>query len=178
MKFKQFIGFAYRAIVVQTLTYFVAGLLASTLLDYAAKWGQEIMAIYMRPITHPLVMAGPLLQIGRGLVFALALIPFYEAIFKRKLGWLALWGLFLGFAILSPVSAAPGSIEGMIYTNLPFGYHFFGWPEVFAQTLAFCLLLYYWENHPEKKWLTWLLTICYVLIAALLIMGLLVTYGA
>ena len=173
MKLKKFIGFAYRAIVTQTLTYFVAGLLASTLLDYAAKWGQEIMTVYMRPINHPLVMAGPLFQVLRGLIFALALIPFHQVIFKQKRGWLWLWILFIGFAILSPVSAAPGSIEGMIYTNLPFAYHFFGYPEVLMQTLAFCLLLYYWENHPDKKWLNWLLTILFVLAVALPILGLL-----
>jgi hypothetical protein len=39
--------------------------------------------------------------------------------------------------------------------------------------LAFCLLLYYWENNPDKKWLTWLLTILFLIMLALPAMGLL-----
>jgi hypothetical protein len=41
------------------------------------------------------------------------------------------------------------------------------------QALFFSLLLYYWVNHPGKKWLTWLLIAVFVVILVLPALGLL-----
>jgi hypothetical protein len=69
----------------------------------------------------------------------------------RKFGWLYLWGIFLDLAILAPASAAHGSIEGFVYTNLPMSYHLIYLPEIILQTLAFSGLFVLWERHPVKK---------------------------
>ena len=53
-------------------------------------------------------MAGPLLQPLRGLIFAVALWPMRNALLSMERGWLAIWGLFVGFAILGTAAAAPG----------------------------------------------------------------------
>ncbi|MFI5184497.1 MAG: hypothetical protein ACHQNV_08865 [Vicinamibacteria bacterium] len=67
-------------------------------------------------------------------------------------GWLKLWGLLMGLAIFSTAGAAPGSVEGMIYTKIPVAHHLLGLPEVLLQTLAFSLLLHAWHRHPGRAW--------------------------
>ena len=46
------------------------------------------LAGYMRPTTDRWVMAGPLFQPIRGVVFALAFYPLRSVLFGRKNGWL------------------------------------------------------------------------------------------
>jgi hypothetical protein len=141
-----FAAFAGRSILVHTLTYLVFGLAARSLLDYDRLWGLPLMADLYRPLDSPWVLAGPLLQPLRGLVFAAGLWPLRDAIFGMERGWLVLWGLFLAFAILGTAAAAPGSIEGVIYTKLPGEVHWTGSPEVYGQTLAYSWLLFHWQR--------------------------------
>jgi hypothetical protein len=49
-----------------------------------------------------------------------------------------------------------------------------GLPETLLQTLLFSALLFYWVNHPEKKWLTWLLGIVFALVLLFPALGVLV----
>jgi hypothetical protein len=128
----------------------VAGLLASTLFDYATWWETEPMA-NMRPLDSPWVAGGPALQIVRGLIFGAVLFPF-RAVIVGAWGWLKLWGLLVGIGILSTYGPAPGSVEGMIYTTLPAPFHVYGAPEVYGQALAFSALLVGWHRHPHRAW--------------------------
>jgi hypothetical protein len=82
---------------------------------------------------------------------ALAIYPFRKVILDNKRGWILLWGLFVAFAILSPAGAAPSSIEGIVYSVLPFWFHLIGLPEILLQTLALSFLFYLWEQNPEEK---------------------------
>lgn len=59
--------------VCHTLTYFVMGLLAAYFLNYAAVLSAPNSG--MRPMTDPWVMAGPLLQPLRGILYALVFYP-------------------------------------------------------------------------------------------------------
>jgi hypothetical protein len=43
--------------------------------------------------------------------------------------------------------------------------------EVMTQALLLSVIVYYWVNHPEKKWLAWILGILYALAVAFSIMG-------
>ena len=96
------------------VTYFVAGILAYTVLDYATLFQSEGFSCLMRPLDSKWIAAGPALQVIRGLIFAVALYPFRSVFVADRLGWLKLWGLLLGLAIFSTAGAAPGSVEGMI----------------------------------------------------------------
>jgi hypothetical protein len=129
----------------------IAGILAMTLFDYAAWWDTRELS-HMRALDSPWVAAGPSLQLARGLVFALVLYPFRSRILCEPRGWLALWGLLVGVGILSTYAAAPGSIEGAIYTRLPLVFHAFGAPEVYLQSLAFSLCFVGWYRRPHKAW--------------------------
>ncbi len=48
-----------------------------------------------------------------------------------------------------------------------------GWLEVVPQALLLSALLCYWVNHPEKKWLNWLLGILFLIAMAMPVLGLL-----
>jgi hypothetical protein len=101
------------------VTYFAAGLLAFTLLDYKTAFQSEHFACWMRPTTSKWVALGPGLQWIRGLIFALVLYPFRREFLSGDHGWLKLWALLLGLGVLSTYGPAPGSVEGLLYTTIP-----------------------------------------------------------
>jgi len=162
-----------KTIVVHTVTYFVMGVLALVVFDYAALNAQPDMARLMRQTTDPLVMAGPLFQPIRGLVFALAIYPVRQVVFTRQQGWLVLWGILVALGIVSPFGPAPGSIEGLIYTVVPVRHQLRGLLEVVPQALLLALGVVYWVNHPAKRWFTWLMATAFAAVILLSIAGLL-----
>lgn len=167
-----------KMIVVHTVTYFVMGVFALLVFDYAALYAQPNMASLMRQTTEPLVMAGPLFQPLRGLVFALAIYPLRQIVFTRKQGWLVLWWILVALGIVSTFGPAPGSIEGLIYTIIPLRHQLIGFLEVVPQALLLALGVVYWVNHPEKRWLTWLLATAFTVVILLSIAGLLARSSA
>jgi O-antigen ligase len=98
-----------------------------------------------------------------------------DVVFPRKYGWLTMWLVLVIVGVISPFGAAPSSIEGVLYTVLPGWFHVAGFPEVFVQAGVLSFLTYYWVNHPEKKWLDWILGI---LLAIVVVMSLLGTLSA
>ncbi|MDH4208715.1 MAG: hypothetical protein OEV76_07560, partial [Anaerolineae bacterium] len=77
--------------------------------------------------------------------------------------------------ILSTFGPAPGSVEGMLYTVIPISQQLTAWLEVVPQALLLSLILFYWVNHPEKRWLTWLLVAVFIVLLLMPALGLLVT---
>lgn len=177
MKEPSFSSIALRATLVHTITYFVVGALSFTLLDYSARFADPAVAGMMRQTDHPLVAAGPLFQVLRGFLFGILFYALRDVIFPRKRGWLTLWLVLVIAGILSPFGAAPSSIEGMVYSVLPMWFHIMGLPEILLQSLLLAFLTHYWVNHPEKKWLTWLFGIAFVLIVLLALLGILSALG-
>jgi hypothetical protein len=171
----RFPALAVKTIVVHNITYFLMGLLASALLGYAESFASPWMACWMRQTDDPMVMAGPLFAPIRGLIFALAFYPLRETLFGRKNGWLIMWWLLVALGILSTFGPAPGSVEGMVYTIIPIAQQLTGWLEVVPQALLLSIILFYWVNHPEKRWLTWLLVAVFVVLLLMPALGLLVT---
>lgn len=172
-------GLTLKAIVAHTLTYFLVGLVASIVFNYQADFARPELRGYMRQIGDPVIALGPALQFLRGIVFALVFYPLREILFGRKNGWLVTWGLLVGLGILSTFGPAPGSVEGAIYTTLPIRDQFFsgGMLEILSQSFLFSVLLYYWVNHPEKRWLNWVLGILFALVFLMSAMGYLAAAG-
>lgn len=160
--------------IAHTLTYMVMGVLAAHFLNYAAIFGRPDSGF--RNITDPWVMAGPLFQPLRGLVFALVFYPLRGCLFGRKNGWLLMGWILIAIGILSTFGTAYGSIEGLIYTTMPIRLQLLGWLEVVPQALLLSALLCYWVNHP-KKWLNWLLGVIFLIAMAMPVLGLLVRKG-
>jgi hypothetical protein len=163
---------AAKTIVAHTVTYFFMGVLASTLLDYAAAFARPEMACWMRQFDDPWIMAGPLFQPIRGLIFALVFYPLRSVLFGRRNGWLLMWWMLVALGVLSTFGPAPGSVEGMLYTRLPILGQLKGWLEVVPQALLLSVWLYYWVIRPPKKWLNWTLGILFFLLMLMPVLGL------
>ena len=172
-------GLTLKAIVVHTITYFLVGLVASTVFNYASDFAQADMRTWMRQTDDPIVALGPALQFLRGILFALAFYPLREILFGRKNGWLVTWLLLVMVGILSTFAPASGSVEGVIYTILPVREQFLsgGFLEVLTQSFLLSGILYYWVNHPEKRWLNWVLGILFVLVLLMSLLGYLAASG-
>ena len=166
---------AIKTIVVHTVTYFVAGLLAYTLNDYERMYAEPPLSYFMRPTTDRIVMAGPLLQPIRGVLFALAFYPLRSILFGTRRGWLVLWWLLLALGVLSTFGPAFGSVEGLIYTVIPAREQLLGLWEVVLQSLLFAFILFHWVVHPEKRWLRWALGVAFCITLLLPVLGLLTT---
>jgi len=166
-----FLGLTIKTIVVHTVTYFIMGILALTFLEYKTAFAEPITRVYMRQVDEPIVALGPALQFIRGILFAVAFYPLREILFGRKNGWLITWLLLVTLGILSTFGAAPGSVEGLLYTKMSVSLQISGWLEVMTQAFLLSAILYYWVNHPEQKWLAWILGIIYVLVIIFSILG-------
>ena len=161
-----------KTIVAHTVTYFLAGLTALTLFDYAAQFAKPATAVFMRQTSDPIVALGPALQPIRGVLFALVFYVLREPLFGRKHGWLILWLMLVVLGIFSTFGPASGSVEGLIYTTIPASEQLSGGLlEVLTQSLLFAALLYYWVNHPEKRWLAWVLGVLFILVILMSALG-------
>jgi hypothetical protein len=144
--------FFWRVTSSHMISYFIMGIIAFILLDYKEAFESSPMSYFMRSIDSPWVIAGPMLQVIRGFIFSVTLWIFKDSFLFKEYGWLKLWGLIIGLSILSTAGAAPGSIEGMIYTKIPIVYQLKGYFEVVPQTLLFSLFLNYWYIKPKMAW--------------------------
>lgn len=169
-----FVPLALKTIAVHTITYFIVGALASATLSYQARFAEPILASYMRQFDSPWLLIGPLFQPLRGLLFAVVFWLLRELLFGKRNGWLLMWAMLAILGIFNTFGPAPGSVEGVLYTQLPLSTHLWGLPEILVQSLLFSAILTYWVNHPEKRWLTWLLTALFFICIALPLLGLFV----
>lgn len=172
-----FLAVALKASVVHTVTYTVMGLLAYSLLDYSGRYADPDVRNFMRQTTDLWVMVGPLFQPIRGFLFGIAFYLLRDSLFGRRRGWLVLWAVLVIVGVLSTFGPAPSSIEGMLYTILPLSFHLVGLPEVLLQALLLAAILCYWVDHPERRWLTWVMVAAFVVLMAFPILGLLATSG-
>lgn len=140
--------FLLKVTIAHVVSYFVVGILAATVLDYEAIFAEPVISDYMRGFGSVALFVGPVVQVARGLITALVLLPF-RSVLGGRYGWLWLWLLLVGIGILSTSAAAPSSIEGVIYTRLPLWYHLIGLPEILLQTLMFSVLVALIARHPR-----------------------------
>ena len=144
--------FWFRATTCHMVSYFVAGVLAYTLMDYKGLFQTAGLSQLMRPMDSPWIAAGPALQVFRGLVLAAVLYPFRRVLLDEPKGWLKLFALVVGLSVLSPSGPAPGSLEGLLYTKLTLMQHLRGLPEVLLQNLMFAWALVAWSRRPRRAW--------------------------
>ena len=166
-----FLILSVKTVIVHSITYFIMGIIAYNFLNYEQAFASKEMICWMRQTNDSLVMAGPLFQPIRGLLFAIAFYPLKEILFGKKNGWLIIWLILVLLGILSTFGPAPGSIEGMIYTILPIS--IYNYIEVIPQALLLSVILYYWINNPNKKLLNWMMGIAFFLVMILPVLGLL-----
>jgi len=143
----------------------------SNIFDYEKLFQMDIISDFMRSFDSPFIILGPLFQPIRGLIFALAIWPIRKIIIETKYGWLILWNIIVLIGIVSTPSAAPASIEGMIYSKLPNWYHFIGYPELLLQTITYSFFLIKWEKKELNKIVTSSFLVLTIFIFLILILG-------
>lgn len=173
-KLPTFVETAVKTIVSHTVTYFIMGLLALTILDYARFFVESSLNLMMRQTDDPWVMAGPLFQPIRGILFGIVFYLLREPFFGKKDGWLLMWIVLVVVGIIGTFGPTLGSLEGMVYTVFPLWVHLRGLPEALLQSLFLSLILFYWVNHPQGRWLSWAMGIVFFIVMSLPIIGLLV----
>ncbi len=168
---KKYLTFTYHIVVSHFITYFFVGIvfffLGLNSSGYYEKHPIDLISALHRDSNSIWVMAGPLFQLIRAFLFSLALFPIKDIFIERKYGWLYLWLIFIVFAIFAPAGEAPGSIEGIVYTKLPFLFHILYFPELVIQSLLFSLLFLGWEKREIKK----IITIPLIIISALILLS-------
>jgi hypothetical protein len=166
------LGTVARSAVVHTVTYFAAGILAFTAFDYASRFADPGLRDFMRQTNDPLVMAGVLFQPIRGALFGIVFYLLRDVLFRPG-GWWITSVTLVVIGIVSPFGPAPGSIEGIIYTTLPVRALWGGLLEVVVQSLLLSTILFHWVRHPNKRWLSRLLVLLFLIALALPGLGLL-----
>jgi hypothetical protein len=166
---KSFGVFFWRITAAHIITYFLAGICAAHFLNYKELFETAPFSGFMKPMNSPAVAAGPALQVIRGFIFSISLWWFRDVFLNTKQGWLKLWVLLLGLSVLSTTAAATGSVEGFIYTTIPFQKQVIGYLEIFPQTLLFSLIVFYWYQKPRKAWqiISVILVSCILLLSTL-----------
>ena len=159
-----------------TIAYFIAGILAMSIMDYKHLFSTEYFS-FMRPIDAPIIPLFMGLQIFRGLLIALILLPLQKTFFEEKHGLLKLGLVMIGFSLLFTFAAAPGSFEGFLYTIIPFQYQIIGYPESIIYFSLFLLLLHISNKYGQKKIVTILAIIFVLLIILMSMAGYLVSSG-
>ena len=165
-----FVPLAAKTVVCHTLTYFVMGALAYHFLNYQEMLNKPDSGLHGSTSTW--VLFGPTLQVFRGVLFATVFYPFREILFERRNGWLLMSWLLIGVGILGTFAAPAGSLEGFIYTTMPWLGQIRGYLEVVPQAVLLSALLCYWVRHAEKKWLSWTLGVAYAVALAMPLLSL------
>jgi hypothetical protein len=154
-----------KTVVTHTVTYSIVGMLALVVLNYAGFYTESSLNLMMRKTSDPLMMLAPTYQVIRGILFGLVFYLLREPFFGKKNGWLVMWAVLVVIGIVGTFGPAPGSLEGIFFTIFPLEVHLRGLPEVLLQSLLLSVVLSYWVNHPEKKWLTWVMVPAFLLLA-------------
>ncbi len=165
--------FVWRICSAHVIAYFTAGIFALLFLDYKTHFSSESLALLMRPVSSPWVALGPGLQIFRGVLIALALLPVRGFLYGKN-GFLKLAWLVLGLSFISTIGPTPGSFDGYIYTILPVQYHLGGIPEAVLYTALFAGILAFWHK-SGKRYVT---TLSIVLVAVIVLFSVMGFLGA
>jgi len=169
---KGLVKYFWQVTYAHTISYFIAGIIGVALFNYQEWWSSEYMSAFYRDIDSPIVaLGGGFLQIFRGIIVALILLPLRKTFFEEKYGLLKLALIIFGFSIVSTYGAVITSFEGLIYLKVPFIYHIRGIPEGLIWLSLFIGILFISIKYSHKKIVTVLSIIIVALIAIITILG-------
>ena len=133
-----------------TIAYVIVGMLTMVFMNYEEIWAMEVMSFY-RPIDSPIVALAMALQIPRGVLIALFLLPLRKAFFEEKHGLWKLGLVVIGFGVISTIGAPWASYESYIYTRFPLWLQLKGYPEPLLYTGLFIGILHISQKLAHKK---------------------------
>ena len=144
------VKFIWKVTYAHTIAYAVAGILMMSFMNYNEIWAMEIMSFY-RPIDDPILTLAIPLQIPRGILIALFILPLRKVFFEEKYGLWKLWLIVFGFAVISTIGAPWASYESYIYTVFPLSLQLRGYPEAVLYISLFVGILYISKKYAHKK---------------------------
>ena len=165
------VKYFWQIMYAHTIAYFIAGIFAVVVMNYRELYATEIISSFMHPVDTPIVALGPFLQIFRGIIIALILLPLRKIFFEEKYGLLKLGLIVIGLSLLSTIGPTIGSFEGYIYTKIPYMYQILGYPEALIYVALFIGILAVSKKYAHKKVVTILSIVIMVLICLMSIMG-------
>lgn len=92
------IQYFWQIIYAHTIAYFVAGVFALLVMNYRDLFATDVISSFMKPVDEPIVVLGPVLQIFRGILLALVLLPLRKVFFEEKNGLMKLGVIILGLS--------------------------------------------------------------------------------
>lgn len=145
MSLKAFSYFAARVVIVHTVTFFIAGWIALAL-QWAGIYGGEAVQFYLRDPNSQYVQMWLIpAEILRGILLAIAFYPFLGRIMEMKhWGWLAVASAYL---LIGEIGI--GTIENIVYTNLPASFLLSTVPEAVLEALLFGYFLVLWQRRAK-----------------------------
>ncbi|MDR2963765.1 MAG: hypothetical protein LBU90_09075 [Bacteroidales bacterium] len=152
-----------------TIAYFVAGIFGLAVMNYKELFATDILSSLMLPVDSPIVALGPALQLFRGILIALVLLPLRKTFFEEKYGLLQLGLLILGLSLFSTIGPTSGSFDGFIYTKIPVPVQILGYPEAIFYVALFVVILHITQKYAHKKIILPLSIVCVALICTLCI---------
>ena len=161
----------WQIVYAHTIAYFVAGLFAMLVMNYRGLFATDIISSFMHPIDSPNVALGPSLQIFRGILLALILLPLRKTFFEEKNGLKKLGIMIIGLSFLSTIGPGIGSFEGFVYTKIPASYQIWGYPEAIIYVLLFIGILGISKRYAHKNIITILSIFFVALICFMTLMG-------
>ena len=165
------VKYFWQVIYAHTIAYFIAGVFAVLVMNYRDLYATEIISSFMHPVDTPIVALGPFLQIFRGILIALILLPLRKTFFEEKNGFLKLGITIFGLSLLTTIGPTIGSFEGYIYTKIPYIHQILGYPEAILYVLLFTGILSISTKYADKKIVTVLSIICVSLICLMSVTG-------
>ena len=154
-----------------TIAYFIAGIFALVVVNYRDLFAAEVIGSFMHPVDASIVALGPVLQLFRGILLALILLPLRKTFFEEKHGLIKLGIIIIGLSQLSTIGPTSGSFEGYIYTKIPYMHQILGYPEAILYVLLFIGILFISTKYSDKKIVMVLSIIIMILISLMSIAG-------
>lgn len=133
------IKFIIKVTIAHFVSYLICGLIFSNIFNYEVLFQLDNVRYFMRDAYGTSSLIGPFVQILRGAIIGCILLILKDNVLKKKNSWLYLWIIFAGLGIICTPGAAPASIEGIVYSQLPLEFHLKTAPELIIQTLLFSL---------------------------------------
>ena len=133
------IKFIIKVTIAHFVSYLICGLIFSNIFNYEVLFKLDNVRYFMRDAYGTSSLIGPFVQILRGAIIGCILLILKDNVLKKKNSWLYLWIIFAGLGVICTPGAAPASIEGIVYSQLPLEFHLKTAPELIIQTLLFSL---------------------------------------
>jgi hypothetical protein len=145
------VKYFWQIIYAHTIACFIAGIFALVVVNYRELYSTEIISLFIRSVDEPIVALGPSLQIFRGIIIGLIVLPLQKVFFEEKHGLIKLGMIIIALSLLSTIGPTMGSFEGYLYTKIPYMYQLLGYPEAILYVLLFIGILKVSIQFEHKK---------------------------